>query len=192
MSDLKREILDASIELVAEQGVRAVSFREAARRAGVSHQTPYHHFGDHHGILAEIAREGFTGLADAMSTAAATQDDPLGALTKAGEAYVEFASSHVGHFRVMFQQALDPSGFEALPEAARPHEVLVRLTQKAVDSGYGHGLSPDMLTNLCWSTVHGLATLLVERILEDKPAMSDAERAQFSREVIASLAGLLG
>ena len=192
MSDLRRKILDASIELVAEQGVRAVSFREAARRAGVSHQTPYHHFGDHRGVLSEIAREGFAGLADAMTAAAATQDDALDALTEAGAAYVEFATGHVGHFRVMFQQPFDAAESVALPEAARTHEVLVRLTQEAVDSGHGHGLSPDLLTDLCWSTVHGLATLLVERILEDKPSMSAKDRARFARDVIESLAGLLG
>ncbi len=44
--DARRRILDASIALVAEQGVRAVSFREVARRAGVSHQTPHHHLLD--------------------------------------------------------------------------------------------------------------------------------------------------
>ena len=70
MTDTRKAILDATLELVAEQGVRAVSFREVARRAGVSHQTPYHHFGDHLGILRAIAAEGFETLNAAMDAAA--------------------------------------------------------------------------------------------------------------------------
>ncbi|MDX1450429.1 MAG: TetR/AcrR family transcriptional regulator, partial [Acidimicrobiia bacterium] len=173
MSDVRRKILDASIDLVAEQGVRAVSFREAARRAGVSHQAPYHHFGDHRGILAEIAREGFAALADAMTEAAAAQDDPLEGLAEAGVAYVEFATAHVGHFRVMFQQPADSDGSVASPEAERTQDVLVRLTAQAVHAGFGRGLAPDVLAPLCWSTVHGLATLLVERLLDAEPTLDE-------------------
>jgi AcrR family transcriptional regulator len=189
MPDARRKILDASIDLVAEQGVRAVSFREAARRAGVSHQTPYHHFGDHRGILLEIAREGFAGLADAMATAGASSPDPLTALVEAGMAYVDFATAHVGHFRVMFQPPGDatPTG---IPEAERTHEVLLGLAGAVVAHGNGGGLPVPVLAELCWSTVHGLATLLVEGII-DEEQLGGVDRHRFARQVVEGLAGLM-
>jgi AcrR family transcriptional regulator len=184
-SDARRKILDASAKLVAEQGVRAVSFREVARRAGVSHQTPYHHFGDHVGILRELAREGFIGLTGAMRTAAAQADEPTQALTAAGVAYVLFATTHVGHFRVMFQGALlDPP----LPEGEATYETLVGLAAAAHKAGAGRGFSVETISHLAWSTVHGLSLLLIEGTLRAKGGAIDEPAT--TKQVVGALGRL--
>jgi AcrR family transcriptional regulator len=187
--DVRRRVLEASVELVAEQGVRAVSFREVARRAGVSHQTPYHHFGNHHGILRAIAVEGFTALAAAMQEAAAAQTDPRKGLNAAGAAYVTFALTHVGHFRVMFQRPPAEHGApEALPEAAATYQTLVRLCNEAHRAGSGKGLSVTVLSHLAWSTVHGLSFLLLEGLLRDKVSVDDTAAV---KQVVGALSKLL-
>jgi len=54
----RQQLLDAAIELVAEQGFQGVSVLSVARRAGVSRPIVYEHFGDLRGLLkAAIARE---------------------------------------------------------------------------------------------------------------------------------------
>lgn len=162
----RRRILDATIELVREHGVRAISFREVARRAGVSHQAPYHHFEHHQGILRAIAAEGFTALADAMQQAADAEDDALDALVASGVAYVTFSATHVGHVRIMFDRAaLEAGGLPPLPEGLRARGIVVRLAERAHAAGHAPGLDAGTLADLCWSTVHGLATLLSERLL---------------------------
>ena len=173
MSDVRRRILEASAELVAERGGRAVSFREVARRAGISHQTPYHHFGNHHGILRALAVEGFEGLSAAMEAAA----DGLDALGAAGVAYVRFARDHVGHTRVMFDRALVTlfAAEDPVVEAARTYDVLMGLALRAHLHGYGADFDPATLAHLCWSTVHGLAVLMVEGILERKSTGVDED-----------------
>ena len=195
MSGLRQKILDASVTLVEEQGVRAVSFREVARRAGVSHQAPYHHFGNHHGILRAIAQEGFAGLGQAMNLAAdRAGDDPLRALTDAGVAYVNFARSHAGHFRVMFQRALVDLRNEEAPieEAEATHATLVRLADAAHAAGYGAQLTADSLAHLCWSTVHGISVLLVEGVLADKAELTEADEDALVEQVVRGLSALLG
>ncbi len=173
MSELRRKILDASADLVAEHGVRQVSFREVARRAGVSHQAPYHHFGNYHGILRALVAEGFTLLDDAMrSEAESAGADPLDQLCAAGLAYVEFARNHVGHFRVMFQKALvnlHDDG-EPMPPVADAYGTLVRLSGAAKKGGYGGELSVEAIIHLLWSAVHGVAVLLVEGAFANKGA----------------------
>ncbi|MFV8751581.1 TetR/AcrR family transcriptional regulator [Nannocystaceae bacterium ST9] len=181
--------------MVAEQGVRSVSFREVARRAGVSHQAPYHHFGSTQGILRALAQEGFAGLADAMTEAAeAAGDDSLAALSEAGVAYVSFARGHVGHFRVMFQKtsADVDEPLAPLDEALRTHATLVRLAEAVVRDGHGHGLTADMLAQLSWSVVHGFATLLVEGALANEKPRTARQEANHVRRLVASFAGLLG
>jgi AcrR family transcriptional regulator len=192
MERLRRKVLDASILLVKEQGVRAVSFREVARRAGVSHQTPYHHFGNHLGILHAIAKEGFAQLAAAMNEAAAKERDPIAALEAAGVAYVNFARAHVGHFRVMFQSTLvDVHAHDVLPEADEAFGTLVRLTEAAHDAGAGRGLGVTAISQLAWSAVHGLSMLLIEGTLTQKSHVARTEENEVVRQVVGSLSRLL-
>src|SRR5688572_32508569 len=92
--DLRRTLLDASLALVQEQGIQALSLREVARKAGVSHNAPYHHFPDKSSLMAAICQEGFEGLAREMAAArAAAGDDPRARMEACGQSYVRFALS---------------------------------------------------------------------------------------------------
>jgi AcrR family transcriptional regulator len=105
--NLRREILDAALATIAESGPTALSLRDLARRVGVSHAAPAHHFGDKAGLLTAIATEGYELLGAALREAA-----PEGFLA-VGVAYIEFAITHPAHFTVMFEPGLfhtdDPS-----------------------------------------------------------------------------------
>ena len=57
--DLRRALLDGALALIDEDGLGAVSTRALARRLGVSHAAPAHHFKDREALLAEVATEGF-------------------------------------------------------------------------------------------------------------------------------------
>lgn len=96
--DLRRAILTAALDVIAADGPSALSLRDLARRAGVSHAAPAHHFKDRTGLLTAIAAEGFGLLAGAIGEAADLKD--------AGVRYVRFAREHPAHFQVMFAPEL--------------------------------------------------------------------------------------
>src|SRR3954467_9814295 len=100
--DLRTAVIDAAVREVEAVGASAVSMREIARRAGVSHAAPAHHFGDKAGIFTAIATEGYRLITEATSAAAVGD----GALVQGGLAYVQFALTHRGHFEVMFRPDL--------------------------------------------------------------------------------------
>lgn len=177
-SDVRRQVLDAAIDIISREGVENVSMREVARQAGVSHQAPYHYFGDRAGIFAAISEEGFFGLADALERAYADTAHP----TRDGlAAYVAFARSHQGHFRVMFRNDIcgistHPSTLDAADKA---FNALLSLVHRFV------GDSPDeesslMWATTMWSTAHGLATLIIDGPLMPRLAkhsdVTDAEK----------------
>src|SRR5579871_2133171 len=99
--NLKQALLGAALELIAETGPRGFTLREAARRAGVSHNAPYRHFRDRDELLAAVATEGFDRLTKAMA-GAARKVRPLDRLRRSGIAYVDFALRWPQHFAVMF------------------------------------------------------------------------------------------
>src|SRR4051812_41539334 len=100
--DLRRTLLTAAAEAIAESGPAALSLRDLARRAGVSHAAPTHHFGDKAGLLTALAAEGYNRLADELTEEWAASQSFL----EQGVAYVRFAIKHRAHFEVMFRPDL--------------------------------------------------------------------------------------
>ncbi|GAA0537272.1 TetR family transcriptional regulator [Saccharopolyspora erythraea NRRL 2338] len=153
--DLRRTILDAAAAAIAESGPASWSLRELARRAGVSHAAPAHHFGDKTGLLTDLAAEGFGLLADALADAG---DD----FVDVGLAYVRFAVDHRAHFEVMFQPDLyrtdDPRVTAARDRAGHVLEEGVRQVQGE------HERTTELAA---WSLVHGFASLWISGALSE-------------------------
>ncbi|WP_432752139.1 TetR/AcrR family transcriptional regulator [Streptomyces sp. JL2001] len=81
---LRGRLIAAGVELVHAEGAQALTLREIARRAGVSHGAPRRYFPTHLDLLSAIAREGFTQLG-ARVAATAGDDDVALAATTGGE-----------------------------------------------------------------------------------------------------------
>ena len=161
--DVRAGILQASLALMNEGGLGALSMREVARRAGVSHQAPYHYFQDREAILAELAGDGFDKLYDYMVSALGQAKNKAHKVQLLGEAYVRFALNNPEVFKLMFRcEMCDLSRYpEAKAKADRAFETLAKTlgaSGSAVDKA-----SPDLAPVIaCWSMAHGLATLLLE------------------------------
>jgi AcrR family transcriptional regulator len=160
---LRRAVLDAAIAISAETGPDAISLREVAREAGVSHQAPYHHFGDRAGIFAAISEEGFRLLAESIEASTT-----LGTAAMC-EAYVHFALAHKGHFRVMMRN--DLCSLEDYPTALIQADRAFNALRNEVTVILGEDSHDDVAnahTAYMWSVAHGLATLLLDGPLEKK------------------------
>ncbi len=163
--DLRRTLLDAALALVAQAGPGALSLRELAREAGVSHAAPYRHFASREALLVALATEGFLGLGAAMAASAAGEGNPIYRLRAMGVAYVAYAVSHPGHFRVMFGGEVH--GRAEDPELARAGgptlQALIDAVADAQRAGQLRAGDPRQLALPAWSMVHGLAMLLVDQ-----------------------------
>ncbi len=153
------ELVAAAVELVAERGPTGFSLREVARRAGVSHAAPAHHFGSSKGLLTSVATEGFQTLVDAFDQAVEGIDDPIEQLTAMGKAYVNTAINHPGHFGVMCNEELvDNTDEEFVAVAGGAYLRLVGLIAE-ISEALNPDLDIDAAATMTWSAVHGLAVL---------------------------------
>ncbi|WP_128977187.1 TetR/AcrR family transcriptional regulator [Streptomyces roseicoloratus] len=172
--DLRQAVLAAALDVIASDGPGALSLRDLARRAGVSHAAPAHHFKDRTGLLTAIAAEGYDLLARALA------DAPD--LRERGVRYVRFAAAHPAHFRVMFEPALhraDDPGLLAAKERAS-----AELRAGVTDLADGAGTDPRTTGIAAWSLAHGFATLLLTHNLDEPLAGRDPG------ELFHALAGL--
>jgi len=147
--DLRRVLLDEAVASLRESGPAALSLRDLARRAGVSHAAPAHHFGDKRGLLTAVAAEGFRRLSATLgATYKATGD-----FAEVGVAYVRFAVEQRPYFDVMFRPDLyDPDDPELVAARSASGAALYGPAATVSDAPLEAGIA-------AWALVHGLATL---------------------------------
>lgn len=149
----------ATAQLVAERGPSGFSLREVARRAGVSHAAPKHHFGSSKGLLTSVAIEGFTQLGDEFERVAAENTGAIERLRLLGRAYVNTALAYPGHFGVMFQRELvESDDYEFLECTARTYGLLVETIEQIRDE-INPELDIDTAALIAWAAMHGLVEL---------------------------------
>jgi len=157
--DLRAALLTAAEAELDACGVEGFSLRKVARRAGVSHAAPAHHFGDTNGLLTALAAQGYMRLIALQDARAqAMPDRPLLA---SGLGYVDFALQHNALFRLVFSSSR--------PDHTDPHlntwadRAFGRLSGEVRDvTGPTPKFDPETMTQIAalWSITHGLADLL--------------------------------
>ncbi|WKX73520.1 TetR/AcrR family transcriptional regulator [Streptomyces sp. XD-27] len=171
--DLRRAILTAALDVVAADGPGAISLRDLARRAGVSHAAPAHHFKDRAGLLTAIAAEGYSLLADALAEVPAGTPDSLREL---GVQYVRFALAHPAHFEVMHRpELLHRDDLEFVAARSLAWHRLRRGVESRAAAGRGPDLEQAVLA--AWSLAHGYATLRLSGNIPGEGDPAEAFRA---------------
>ncbi len=185
--DLKQALIAAGEAVLAERGLQGFTLRECARRAGVSHAAPKHHFGDVKGLLTAIAARGFEQLTRRLRAKLRTAGADLDAqFIATAEAYLGFAERYPEHFRIMFRRDLVDVHSPVVVGAA--HSTFIELTNvihrqrgepviegEVADLG---SMSTDVINDIvvAWSYVHGLAHLKLEGqlLMIPKTVLKDA------------------
>jgi AcrR family transcriptional regulator len=163
--NLRRALLDAALDVIAETETTDFTMRELARRANVTHNAPYRHFATKTHLLAALAKEGFELLRERGLEAEPRDGDPRSRVRALGVSYVTFAVENPHHFRLMFGTSMAVAR-EAHPELARAAEASFAQLRNAIETCRKVGiLRRDVSTRhiglVAWSLVHGLAALLV-------------------------------
>ncbi|MBK8396645.1 MAG: TetR/AcrR family transcriptional regulator [Leptospiraceae bacterium] len=164
--DLKKALTEAGVTILAEEGIKNLSLREAARRAGVSHTAPYRHFEDKDALLAAIAEEGFNRLILKLEEGIAKHPtNPLQRHYAIGEAYVQFAIENPNHLQVMFGNVLeDYKKYSNLKQVSeKSFSLLVETIKDCQKAGIVKKTNALQLALVAWSAIHGLSMLAIEK-----------------------------
>lgn len=190
--DLRQALIDAALRLISEEGYAALSLREVARRAGVTHAAPYRHFTDKEALLGAVASEGFRMMRLAMHERMVRETPHLERLIASGVAYVLFAVEHPAHFRVMFGPH-----FTRPPEpplSCSPDTDAFGLLLRTIEEGQAAGALRDTPTRelalAAWAMVHGLASLLVDGQVEQYRTEAGGVEALVRAQLRLLLSGL--
>ena len=154
--DLRAALVGEGLRLVEEAGAEALALREVARAAGVSATAVYRHFPDKRALMTALALEGVRRLGEAQAMAAAKAGSGMAAFTATGLAYVDFALTNPGLFRLTFTYpgiAIGDPGSDAAASLLHHH---------ALELAKGDNRMAQVIALRAWALVHGLALLILD------------------------------
>jgi AcrR family transcriptional regulator len=154
--DLRNGLLEAARTILEEESLAALTLRAVARKAGVSHAAPYRHFPNHEALLVELSVEGFDELRTAIAEAAKAQGVESEKIANIGAAYMRFVAQRPALARLMFGGQLpNRDQFPALGAKA-----------DSIGEEIGNALHDSALGLAVWASVHGLAMLVLENVID--------------------------
>ncbi|MCK9871112.1 TetR/AcrR family transcriptional regulator [Nocardiopsis dassonvillei] len=158
--DLRAVLLANAERALAERGQAALSLREIAREAGVSHAAPGRHFRDKQALLDALALSGFERLTERLAAAAPEEGDARTRVLALARAYVGFAGEHAALLDLMYARKHDPDVSEQLYAAVE--RLLERVMRPIIDAqaaGEIAGGTPEAVTMTVSAAMHGLVAL---------------------------------
>ena len=165
--NLVAALLQATIILVEERGVDAVSVREVAKRAGVSAGAPFRHFKSKTALLTAVAEQAMARLTEAVrNELTRTGDaDPIAALHAIGRGYLAWALANPTHFQIISSRSLiDFHGSQRLvDENEAVRLIMVDLVARAQAEGrLRSGIDPETLMLSLRAFTYGVARMWID------------------------------
>ncbi|WP_212004088.1 TetR/AcrR family transcriptional regulator [Chitinophaga sp. HK235] len=157
---VRKNILDAALEIIIEEGCLALSMRKIADRIEYAAATIYEYFANKDTILAELTGQGYTLLANAVKKAGASHTAAAEKVNAMWLAYWNFAFRHKELYKLMYGiQVSCPK-----PEGEIRNIDLPRQLFTAAITGLipGSAASDEAVVNkyyALWATVHGLVSI---------------------------------
>lgn len=167
---VRRRLLDAASEAVADRGAAGMSLRAVAKAAETTTAAVYTLFGNRDALVEAVVAEGFRRFAAHLAAARQTPD-ARGDLLALGMAYRANALENPHFYRVMFTPA---SGIAPDSRAEPTFGVLADAVARAT------GASPteaEASAFRLWAYVHGLVTLELAGLLPGTPEERERDYA---------------
>jgi AcrR family transcriptional regulator len=176
--NLASELLKAAEQELALNGIEAFSLRAVAKRAGVSHGAPAHHFGNATGLLTALAANGYERLVEAQEKRQlAATPDKTAQFVALGLGYLDFAEANPELFRLMFSSEKPERTNEAFNAAAQAAfgKLVDGVSEMLGADPYGDPVAMKQVV-ASWAIVHGLADLLISGRLDAPMASADISK----------------
>jgi len=161
--NLRSVLLDYAEQTLRRHGVEALSLRELARQAGVSHGAPRNHFIDRQALLDALAERGFDRLTELARAAMNDQDGYEPMFLRVAAAYVQFAVDHAALLDLMFAAKVDDPPEHVRAAAERLFATFDELIDHGRVAGYFPQTESHWVRLLFAATMQGTATLVATR-----------------------------
>jgi len=174
----RQSLVDAAIAVVAESGLRNLTYRSVARRAGVSHALVAHHFGSRDSLLVAAVERALERSLDEAPL------EDSGGLERWGQALARSVATHPDLHAFQFEMALEARrNPEFQPHVERLYEAYRSATRRELRR---HGIDDPAMAQIAFAALDGLVFQQV--VLGHESRTRDGVRAL--RRLLAHVVGV--
>jgi len=160
--EVRGGILSAAREIASDEGWRSVTIRKIASRIEYSPPVIYEHFESKDEILLELMHQGYAEQLGAVESARKKANTPEEAMLGIADAWMDFAFRSPDLYQVMYGLGGAPfSAAETRNEGEKIAAVVGEVLIEILQNRGGETEDIDGKVMLLWSTVHGLAALMM-------------------------------
>lgn len=191
--DTRTRIIEAARDLYLTEGLAGLSMRGIGQAVGLSAAAVYRHFAGKEALLVAVCEEGFRLFSEHLF-AGLRGTSPRDRLLETGRGYLRFALAHPGYYRVMFLDATQGLGYQAIGVENRHRTstsflFLVDRVRECIAAGLLRKGEPEMLAAMIWASVHGVASL---RVVGELSHLDEAQFQAFYEEALVAILRGLG
>lgn len=185
--DLPAALINATVDMITQQGVNSVTMRHLSEWLGVSRTAAYRHFKNKEALLTATAASGFKQFtADLHRSRFSEPHDPITQFRKMGKAYLQFAIENPAYYRLMFGDMVTQESKDLSEASESAFNELLLMIETLQSSGCIAVKPPSIQAIYIWSLMHGLAGIVINNKLEDNENIDDI-LAFFDNTTLAGL-----
>lgn len=175
--DLRQSLLTATLEVIDDEGLDAVSLRAVARQLGVSEAAPYHHFASKTDLLAVLAADSYRDLGQRLTRA--VEQDGLDRFERLGmliRTYVAYGLENRGRYRLMFGEHMVGLGDHIRAQGYDPGRPARQILKDVLVDCVGDTQDTETIEGVVWALGHGITGLINEAEIQFESPVDDTER----------------
>lgn len=188
--DLSRQLVEAAIAMVRQDGLESLSLRKLAERVGVSQTAIYHHFSDKQALVCAMGEEGISIFSARLQEGLVGEATLEQRFEHFVSIYVRFALGNPELYELLFGRATwkgEGEASEAFRIKARASfrsyaEVIMGLQAEGF---FAADLDPLRLAQVMWGTLHGLCRMHNDGLAFTPDAVE--EISQYARGLLQRL-----
>lgn len=173
----REDILNATLDLIDEEGLQSVTFAKIMKRANVGSGTVFNYFSNKEELINELYRESRKLLGENLMTDYNPELSFYERFKCLQHNRIRFALAFPKHFRFIdiysYSPCIKPE-LRKLDDDSSSREAILSL----IKEGQKNGVIREMDVNICHSIIHGIVTAIVKGFYVNKYPLTDTQIKQ--------------
>jgi len=164
---IRKKIIDAASEILAEEGYEKLSIRKIAGKIEYSPGIIYHYFQDKAEIVASVVEEGYGRILKGSSEVTLDVENPEKTIEKGLRNYIELMMENPQQFRAILMNDIEAIQEkvnmleEGISKERKSIQGLCRLVELGMEKGKFRKMDVELTAQIIWTSTHGLLSRLI-------------------------------
>ncbi len=168
---LREEILDASKDLLLEDGFSKLSMRKIAGRVNITATSIYLYFKNKDDLLLALIEESIENLKEALVDAAGASKEVMQQLRSVSMAYINYALEHPREYEIIFMvrpEEMTTYPKEKFRQVRRGYTLLAEVLEKGKKEKKIESDNALLAAYAMWAQLHGVVSVIINKRLDTK------------------------